>query len=160
MPLYWKRQIDALGGLREELPCNADTDFLVRLVIDGCALQPISEHLVTIRKMHDSMTSNPAFIISAVSNIVENSIRLIKSNGLHEMSPLADMALSAGLQSLKVNRPLMAVSLLRQARAIALSTGTDGFQTKHWRLLLSLGPSLFALMMLTYSRLRKLSGGA
>ena len=80
-PLHWKKNLVAVGGFREHLPCSQERDLHLRLACMGVWFRRVPESLYTIRHRSGSVSADSVRVLDQHSDIAWNAERMLTSNG-------------------------------------------------------------------------------
>lgn len=80
-PLHWRKNLQAVGGFDESLPCAQERDLHVRMACHGMQFRHHSDVLVTVRRRAGSVSSNYERVLCVRRGIVEQAVALLNERG-------------------------------------------------------------------------------
>jgi glycosyltransferase involved in cell wall biosynthesis len=137
-PLHHRRNVEAIGGFREDLPCAQDRDFHFRLALSGIRFVPLGEPLFTIRRRAGSLgTSNPSRIDEYRGRIaIEVWNTLIERGDAAEVRAIECAAmLTRGARKLWLFNPSLASRFAAEAKRIHPTGGEHLAYSRSLRLI-------------------------
>lgn len=76
-PVHWKRNLQAIGGFREELPCSQERDLHLRLACAGLSFHHLPETLYTVRRTAAGVSSDSVGVLDQHSNLAWNAYEML-----------------------------------------------------------------------------------
>jgi glycosyltransferase involved in cell wall biosynthesis len=142
-PLYRRRQLEAVGGYRNELPCAQDYDLNLRLALRGYRFRKLDEILVTVRRRDDSVSSNSLKVLRQMRLLWRELLAELEKRGTLTQTRRATIAMClAGASRAFARRgdTAEATRLLNEARQIDERGARAAYSALAWRLHGLIGP--------------------
>ncbi len=80
-PIHWKKNLKAVGGFREHLPCSQERDLHLRLACKGLKFGYLAETLYTVRRVEGSVSSDIERILDQHLEIAWYAYRMLEEAG-------------------------------------------------------------------------------
>lgn len=129
-PLHWKKDLLAVGGFREGLPCSQERDLHLRLACAGARFLHLPQVLYTVRKMPGSLSSDRAGVLAQHKQVFGEAYDTLKRSGqLTEERAIAfaGARLVDGMQYLSMGLKTKANDCFRDAGQMHANGGCEAF---------------------------------
>ena len=144
-PLHWKKNLSAVGGFDEGLPCSQERDLHLRLACHGYQFEHLPETLVTVRRYPGSVSSDYRRVLEVRRGIVERCVQLLEERDELTESRrrcLAGMLANDARALLRLQEPVDADAAFRAARRLHPDGGLDTAYSRPTRFMVKLlGPA-------------------
>ncbi len=144
LPLHRKKNLEAVGGWRPDLPCAQEFDLHLRLACSGCGLHHVPEVLCGVRTVPGSVSDNYLRVLDQFPRILEPAYASLKDAGRLSEERAKTFALvmaRAARHYLQRGEPAKAETCFRSARRMHPDGGITGVYNRPARFLRrALGP--------------------
>lgn len=130
-PLHWKRNLEAVGGFDESLPCSQERDLHLRLACSGVRLRYIPEALYRVRRQPGSVSSNFVRVLEQHRSIFMRAFRQLVSSGRMTDERRASFAAALardGRLSVRHGRSDLALEFFREADGMLPGASRNAFR--------------------------------